>query len=221
MYLKLIKNKILNFKIKLYLVLSLLFILVNSVLYCMYNDNIILWHINNWHTPFLDRFFSACSAFGRGDIIAIYFIVFFVFIKNLRNKFYIFSSAFFGAVTGFTIWGLKVYFNRPRPLSVFSSALHTVPWLDSAFEYSMPSGHTAGGFSIGIFIILCFNKYLPTYASVILFLMAASCGISRIYLAQHYMSDVIVGAILGLALGFISFIILKKLNFITLQIANK
>jgi membrane-associated phospholipid phosphatase len=210
----------LNFKLNVYLILSITFIIVCSILYVTYDDNIILWHINNWHTPLLDRFFSACSAFGRGDIITLYFIVFIVFIKNLRNKYYLVSGTIFGIITGFSIWGLKKFFNRPRPLSVFSSALHTVPWLDSAFEYSMPSGHTAGGFSFGIFIILCFQKYLPNYASIILFLMAASCGISRIYLAQHYMSDVIVGAALGLVLGYIAFFIVKKMNFYVLQISE-
>jgi undecaprenyl-diphosphatase len=39
--------------------------------------------------------------------------------------------------------------------------------------------------------------------AAILFVLAAAIGISRPYLGMHYPSDVLVGALLGIALGLV------------------
>jgi membrane-associated phospholipid phosphatase len=189
---------------KSFFILSIIWIITLSILLYIFGDNKILWSINNTNTNFLDRFNAALSGFGRGDILAIFFIIFFC-IPELRTKKYVFSSGLYGIIASVTIFGLKHLIARPRPLSVFSTRLHIVHFLDNAFEYSMPSGHTAGAFSFAAFILFSYQKYLPKYAGIILFVLAAGCGISRVYLAQHYISDVIAGSIVGLFIGFVSY----------------
>lgn len=64
--------------------------------------------------------------------------------------------------------------------------------------YSMPSGHSASSFLMaGMFI---FNKQKGRYFVLIL---AALIAYSRVYLNVHYVSDILVGALVGLVIAWI------------------
>ncbi len=60
---------------------------------------------------------------------------------------------------------------------------------------SFPSGHTAAAFSIATFLALLLNKkqwhWLLAFA-------AASVGYARLYLSQHFITDVYTGMIIGI-----------------------
>ncbi len=64
---------------------------------------------------------------------------------------------------------------------------------------SFPSGHAAS--SAGAAVILC--AVAPTLAALWVTL-AALMGTSRVYVGVHYPSDVVTGALLGVALGLAS-----------------
>lgn len=66
-------------------------------------------------------------------------------------------------------------------------------------DYSFPSGHTTAAFITAIHLAI----YLPQLALVFL-LVAMVVGISRVYLAVHYPSDVLVGAIIGIGTSVVS-----------------
>ena len=58
-------------------------------------------------------------------------------------------------------------------------------------------------FALYAFIAFCLpNKKL---VSLILFLFALLVGISRIYLVQHFLKDVYLGAIMGVMIGILLF----------------
>ena len=59
-------------------------------------------------------------------------------------------------------------------------------------DYSFPSGHTAASFSIATILYLNIPQLM-----IPVMLLALLVGISRIYLAVHYPSDVLVGFIVG------------------------
>jgi undecaprenyl-diphosphatase len=63
-------------------------------------------------------------------------------------------------------------------------------------QFSFPSGHTMNAFALGSVLV----PALPVMA-VPLFLVAGSIGVSRVILGLHYLSDVLVGAVLGLLIG--------------------
>jgi undecaprenyl-diphosphatase len=61
-------------------------------------------------------------------------------------------------------------------------------------DYAFPSGHTSSAFATATSLAITTKKW---YVAVPAFAWSASVGYSRIYLGQHYPSDVIMGAIVG------------------------
>ena len=75
--------------------------------------------------------------------------------------------------------------------------LYLIPDVGIHHFHSFPSGHTTAGFAFLAFIAFTYfseNKLMQ----VILALIAVLIGYSRMYLSQHFLEDVVVGACLGL-----------------------
>lgn len=104
---------------------------------------------------------------------------------------------------------LKPTVMRTRPFitladnSVFSARYKSI---GSPFEtdYSFPSGHTAAAFSYSTALFICLRKQ-KIKAAYILPFAAVLVMMSRVYLMVHYASDVVFGAVFGIASGIIGF----------------
>lgn len=64
--------------------------------------------------------------------------------------------------------------------------------------YSFPSSHAANMFTVAILL-----SHWYSYLIVPLFLLAGLVSFSRIYLNNHYPSDIIIGGIIGLTYGYL------------------
>ena len=62
---------------------------------------------------------------------------------------------------------------------------------------SMPSGHTSQSFAVAAVV----NEIYGHNAGILAYLVASLVGVSRINDNEHYLSDVIIGAGLGTAIG--------------------
>ena len=91
---------------------------------------------------------------------------------------------------------------RVRPCAINTAIELLIPFPS---EYSFPSGHTLSSF-IGATCIFLRDKRLGVPA----YLLASLIAFSRLYLYVHFPSDIIGGALLGLALAYLAFKIMKK-----------
>jgi undecaprenyl-diphosphatase len=97
------------------------------------------------------------------------------------------------ASAGLTVTALKQLFDRARPPAA-DSALDPIGLVPSSA--SLPSGHAATAFAAAVAVGLVYPRLRRP-----LLAMAAVVALSRVYLGVHYLSDVLAGAMLGIALG--------------------
>lgn len=97
---------------------------------------------------------------------------------------------------------IKGHLARQRPYDFDPTLGATIKALD---RYSCPSGHCMTAAAVGVPLAIAFPQTLP--AIVIIWLMIAW---SRISLGHHYLTDLLVGAIIGAAISLpISLLILR------------
>ncbi len=82
---------------------------------------------------------------------------------------------------------------RPRPCQIEPHCWSRVLPPD---QFSFPSGHTMTAFSIALVV----SYFYPSLEGV-LFFLALSIAVSRIVLGMHFLSDVLAGVVMGVALG--------------------
>lgn len=96
-------------------------------------------------------------------------------------------------LTLFVIDGLcgqfvKKIFARPRPFVLFPEILQKSP----ASGFSFVSNHSANMVGLAVFLSHYYPRWSPLWWG-----LAVSIGASRIYNGVHFLSDVIVGGIIG------------------------
>ena len=103
---------------------------------------------------------------------------------------------------GLTVHILKSAFERPRiehGVNAVLTLLENPSLSDLTGRFnSFPSGHTAVSFALAAVLSKRFPRLMAP-----LYIIAALVGASRVYLGSHYPSDVVAGALLGLAIGWL------------------
>jgi undecaprenyl-diphosphatase len=104
----------------------------------------------------------------------------------------------------FTSGLMKPFFERPRPSHepTLEGMVHMVNGY-SGGKYGFASSHSANTFGIAMFLS-CLLKVEKPWINW-LFLWAALVSYTRIYLGVHYPGDIIVGALIGIAFGWLVF----------------
>jgi undecaprenyl-diphosphatase len=109
-------------------------------------------------------------------------------------------------ITAIFTEGIKRAANRDRPFVTYP--LDVFPDQIDETGKSMPSGHTAFAFTTATSIFTAYPKW---YVGLPVFAWATSVGYSRLYLGQHYPSDVFVGAVVGTGSALLSNWLYKEL----------
>ena len=105
---------------------------------------------------------------------------------------------------------LKIALARYRPELLFQKDLYGFHFLslNNAFQ-STPSGHSLCIFAVCTSLSLLFKRYAG-----LLYLMAILVGISRLILTKHYLSDVMLGAYVGIISAVIAYHIFNSKYFL-------
>lgn len=97
----------------------------------------------------------------------------------------------------------KALFHQPRPKIWFPNHDLILPALPDHYVVtgfnSFPSGHTFSAFAVFTYLALTSRSPAVRLSCV---LLATLGGLSRVYLCQHFLEDVLCGAALGTTLAF-------------------
>lgn len=147
------------------------------------------------HTTFLDSFFLFISAVGNYGFIFILLVVILLIIEEVKHHEFLPLFIVGLLTTILVINGTKRLIKRPRP--DYQHALATEQ------SYAFPSGHAATSFFSATLLAYYLTqdekkkKKHHYYWSGVLYGVAVLIAYSRIYLGVHYLSDVIIGAVIG------------------------
>lgn len=151
----------------------------------------IVKHIQALRSPFFDAIFSGITYLGDEiTFIAVAFVFYWAIDK--RFGFRLINIFLVGASV---LEGIKNLVARPRPYTY--DGVTSVS--DPTSGYSFPSGHSHAVSNLSTQISLRYRKpYVIAPLAVICVLVA----FSRIYLGQHFLSDVLVGLAFGVGIAF-------------------
>lgn len=157
---------------------------------------------------FLDVPFSLFSLLGSLEIVSVILLI--LWAKNKKLS-YIYVLISFGLFHAAEILG-KLFVNHPNP--PFRFFRYSIPFSFPTSEVntgsSFPSGHMGRTIFLSIifaFIIYNSKKFSTFQKKLSYYLIIIIVGlmfVSRIYLGEHWFSDVIGGGILGASFGLLS-----------------
>lgn len=163
--------------------------------------------INSSHSPFWDQVMWLYS----GIYVWIPFLLFFglvlVYRKETQEWLPVLISLPVVAILCmlFSSFITKPLFARPRPV-FHPSFMEEVRTLYETIEepYGFVSGHSASTFGIAMFTAILFRNRLY---SCVIFLWALIMAYSRVYLGMHFISDIVAGALAGIGIGFLVYLV--------------
>ncbi|MBN2504814.1 MAG: phosphatase PAP2 family protein [Bacilli bacterium] len=161
---------------------------------------IIKW-LQSFSNQFWDFFFQMWTIFGEElVIIAILGFTYWCFDKKVGEALGI--TVFVSLVLNSLI---KITFRRLRPYVVDQQITNIRP--QTSGGYSFPSGHTQGAATVFGGLAVWLKKKWLTISVIVIVVMVA---ISRMYLGVHFLTDVVVGGLLGVGLSWGFYKLLSK-----------
>jgi membrane-associated phospholipid phosphatase len=161
-------------------------------------------------SDWLNYFFRFCTHIGEGYVYLLA-VVAFLFVHYAKSVAIILNSFLVLA----TSVPLKAFFKHHRPKRYFEEYLNQpelinyVPdvILHDGYTSSFPSGHTTSGFAF--YTLLAF--FIPNkYVKLLCLLAAFLVGLSRVYLVQHFLKDVVAGSMLGFLVALFTYWLTQK-----------
>lgn len=144
-------------------------------------DHAVRDDLERHHDPRLQPIMQAATDLGRKDVL--FGLLLAVAILDPAGPATVRLALTSLAATNLVVEGLKRVVDRPRPHGAHQRS-----------NASFPSGHAASAFALAVVFARRWRR-----AAVGFWLLAAVVAFSRLYLDRHYLSDVVVAAIIGIA----------------------
>lgn len=136
----------------------------------------------------LSPLIAAFSELSRPAYLLLYALVPGVVLGIRRPAWWVVPPAIL--LTNGLVHALKALIGRARPPVEFQ--------LGQVSGDSFPSGHAAGAAVVAVLLSLLCGRW---WWRVVVWIWAVSVMASRLYLGVHWLSDVVAGAVLGVAVG--------------------
>lgn len=166
--------------------------------------------LNTLHNDTADQFFIYCTKMGEnwGAYLVVLMIVLF---RELRH-FIGFIMLILLVVSFVYVLKHYVFPDAERPISFLGEkGLNLVENMRVNRDHSFPSGHTTAGFAFFSYMAFSFRQRGVKIAALVL---ATLVAVSRVYLVQHFVEDVVAGSILGTTLSLIVFRFFTEAEYI-------
>lgn len=151
-----------------------------------------LQHRFYFHLARLSKFVSA-----TGDGPCYILLLLLVWQLDSANAGHLIQTACYGfALERPLYWLAKNSFRRRRPHE-FTALISN--YITPCDRYSLPSGHTAAALLVAT-LISCFYPAL----SLLAYSWAVLIGFSRVLLGVHFITDVLLGAVLGMGCAYLA-----------------
>ncbi len=189
--------------------LAILFIALSfAVILSFIFDNLIVQNISKLRNLFLDEVFLGIT-FVSSEIIIFFFLTSLFLWQEHKRKwiFPLWLTLFFSAALSFI---LKIMIQRARP---FQINLVSIP------EMLMSKSYEIWNFSFPSFQAMLVFSALPILSKEfrkikwMWIVFAVLVALSRVYFGVHFLSDVIIGGILGYLIGMFVIKLEEKNNF--------
>ncbi|MEO9869304.1 phosphatase PAP2 family protein [Ekhidna sp.] len=186
---------------------SYLCLVAVSFAYYFYQShgNFVLW-LNELHNPIWDFFFKYWTHSGGAP----FFIVITIYLLIRKKRF-----AHILSLVGISVGLISVFFKQilfadvMRPSKYFEgqATIFPIDGVDLLEYHSFPSGHSMTAFALATFLVLMLqnNKY-----SIVILILATLTALSRVYLGQHFLLDVVAGSLIGTIIATIYYMSFEK-----------
>ncbi|MDO6737815.1 phosphatase PAP2 family protein [Wenyingzhuangia sp. 2_MG-2023] len=185
-------------------------VLILSLYFFVYPKGEVVLMMNRIHSPFWNLVFTKLSSIGNA--LSIFFFLAIVLWKFELKYLYFFVLAFLLESLIIVLSKNLIFKGAPRPYLFFEAQgiLDQVDFVEGIKinkRKSFPSGHTAYSFCMATFFALKVNK---VRFSIFLSVFAAFVGMSRMYLVQHFFMDVFTGAVVGISMTCVAYLLVFK-----------
>ncbi len=182
---------------------SFILILTVAIFLFIYGKNGSFVIINGNYNVALDHLFQYVTVLGDGLIyipIVLYCILF-------NRQFLVPVLAGIIICTLLTHLLKRVIFPdelRPFSLEAQNIIIHKIEGVPMRRMHSFPSGHTSTAFTMALLLASVMKKKIWAF---VLPVIAFFVGYSRVYLAQHFATDVCAGMVIGIVSAYLSLLI--------------
>lgn len=161
--------------------------------------------INKHNNPAFDYVFEYWTYLGDGVI----WVPLFLYVLIYKREFFVAVLASLIISTVLTHFFKQVVFpNDMRPIiELGKEKIRVIEGLKINQRNSFPSGHTSTAFTLALLMAYIVRGNFWVYFFP---LVAFFVGYSRVYLAQHFVTDVLAGMIVGIVSSYLALLVYER-----------
>lgn len=189
-----------------------------SVVFFFYRSHgeFVLW-LNSLHNGPWDFFFKYWTHTGDAVFFGVVAVVLIIWKRRVGLVL---------GLTGISVAAISLFFKHilfpeaQRPIIYFNGyeVLDFVDGVTILSQYSFPSGHSMAVFALASFLALMLQN--NNYSSMLL-VGATLTAVSRVYLVQHFLIDIMAGSLIGIITGTLYYLCFEKyLNREQIKVVN-